>query len=423
MAADLERGILLLQQRRPDLALETFRRALAEDPQDGHAHAWLALCLAARGDLPGAEGAAREAVVLAPEEPVCHFALGRVLLDAGRPGEGEAAAREAIRLDAGHDAYRSLLAEALLRQGRWAEALAAAGEALAIDPEDETALNLRSVALRQLGRLAEAGEGLEEALARDPESASTHANLGWSRLHEGRPREAIAAFREALRLDPALEFAREGLVEALKAKNPVYRMILRYFLWMSRLSQGARWGVILGLYLLFRLLGSVARSNPAAEPYVLPLLIAYGVFVFLSWTAVPLFNLTLRLSRDGRHALSDAERRQANAVGLLLLLGIAGAAGGALMDRGWVLWFGIAFLVSVIPFSVAFDPGRPRVRRGFLAYAVLLLLAGTLGALAKGLLPEGHPLGPAGNLLVWGCLLGAAACTWVSNIASGRRRG
>ena len=56
-----------------------------------------------------------------------------------------------------------------------------------------------------------------EALGRNPENAHTNANQGWSLLHGGQPGKALEHFREALRLDPDLEFARAGMVEALKA--------------------------------------------------------------------------------------------------------------------------------------------------------------------------------------------------------------
>ena len=37
-----------------------------------------------------------------------------------------------------------------------------------------------------------------------------------------------------------LDWARVGMIEALKARNPVYRLLLLYFLWMSRLARRAR---------------------------------------------------------------------------------------------------------------------------------------------------------------------------------------
>ncbi|MDB5311521.1 MAG: tetratricopeptide repeat protein [Gemmataceae bacterium] len=46
---------------------------------------------------------------------------------------------------------------------------------------------------------------------------------GWALLHARQPAEALTHFREALRLDPTNEWARDGLIEALKARYWVYR--------------------------------------------------------------------------------------------------------------------------------------------------------------------------------------------------------
>src|SRR5262249_17996730 len=190
---------------------------------------------------------------------------------------------------------------------------------LALDPEHVGCTNLRAMALVKLGRNAEAGAALADTLANDPENAFSHANQGWALLHQGQPRQALEHFREALRLEPGLEFARAGILEAIKARNPVYGLMLRYFLWMGRLRRGAHWAVILGLYFVFNcVLGNMADANPAWRPWVMPLQVAYIAFVVLTWIAEPLFNLLLRLDRFGRHALTREEIVATNWVGGLL---------------------------------------------------------------------------------------------------------
>ena len=83
-------------------------------------------------------------------------------------------------------------------------------------------------------------------LAQDPEDARTHLNLGWSKLSAGQPREAADHYLEALRLDPASDTARAGLVEALKARNPIYRVFLWWFLWLARLPTALAFAVLIG---------------------------------------------------------------------------------------------------------------------------------------------------------------------------------
>src|SRR5262249_45363590 len=104
--------------------------------------------------------------------------------------------------------------------------------------------------------------------------------------------------------DPTLEFARYGIVEALKSKNLIYALFLRYFLWMGRLSSQVQWAIVLGGFFGYQLLAGVARRNPNLSPWLVPILVAYAVFALMTWIAAPLFNLLLRLDRYGRYALS-----------------------------------------------------------------------------------------------------------------------
>ena len=70
--------------------------------------------------------------------------------------------------------------------------------------------------------------------------------MGWTLLHDGDPRKAMGHFREALRLDPGMEWARAGIVEAMKARSLIYRIFLSYFLFMNRLSGNAQWATVCG---------------------------------------------------------------------------------------------------------------------------------------------------------------------------------
>jgi len=55
------------------------------------------------------------------------------------------------------------------------------------------------------------------------------------------------------------------MVEALKARNVIYRVMLRYFLWMARLSAKAQWAVVIGMYVGTRLLARRCRRQTGLE--------------------------------------------------------------------------------------------------------------------------------------------------------------
>ena len=204
----------------------------------------------------------------------------------------------------------------------------------------------------------------------------THANQGWTLLEANEPAKALEHFREALRIDPTSQWARQGIIEALKARHFVYRMMLIYFLWMAKLSGKMQWGVVIGAYVLFQVLRGWANANPEMAPFLWPLLGLYIAFVFLGWTAVPLFNLLLRLNRFGRLALSDEQIRALNWVGSCLLFVIVAAVTSIAFNVDGALLAAIAGVFLVIPLSATFNCASGWPRNSMAAYTgVLTLLA------------------------------------------------
>jgi tetratricopeptide (TPR) repeat protein len=388
MSPEFQRALVLQRQGRHDRAEQELRKHLAAASDDPIAHAALAVSLLEQGKRDEAEREAREAVGRAPDLPLGHYVLARVLADRNRDDEAAAAIAEAVRLDPTAADAHALRGVIDFARGRWADALAAAEAALACDPENSGATNLRGMALVKLGRTAEAGAAIEAALARDPDDATTHANRGWTLLEQGRRREAMEHFRESLRLDPEGDWARAGMVEALKAGNPVYGVMLRYFLWMQKLPPRAQWGILVGGFLGSRFLGGVARANPAVAPWVMPILVAYGCFAVLTWLSSPLFNLLLFLHPFGRHALTADQRRQAALVGLCVGLALAFLAGGIVTGgiESWILPVLVCGLLAM-PVAAVFEcrAGWPRramaVVAGGLAAVGVVACAGWAGAM------------------------------------------
>ncbi|MFN0132519.1 MAG: tetratricopeptide repeat protein [Phycisphaerales bacterium] len=338
----LERGELLFSQRRYDLAEPELRQAIGADPEEPASYAYLALCLAEREQWQEATEAARRAVSLDPGSAYFHYALACVLADRNLTKEARAAIDESLRLEPQDADFWALRARLDLEDGKHRDALEAAERGLEADAEHEMCVNLRAMALTNLGDRERATEAIEATLARNPESATSHANMGRTLLHQGQPRKAMEHFREALRLAPEMEWARAGIVEAMKARNPIYRAFLAYFLLMARLSGRVQWFIIIGGYILFRIIRSAGAANPQLAPLVVPITAAYLTFCIGTVVAYPLFNLLLFLNRFGRHALLPAQRRAAAVFGLFLVppivfLVLWAAIGGTKYEIGAML--------------------------------------------------------------------------------------
>lgn len=389
-------AIQLLQQGRADLAEPELRRALGQEPDDPDLHAFLSLALTDLGRPAEGLPEAEQAVGLAPDIGLGHYARAVALLDLGKSKEAEAAAREALRLDPLDVDARVTLAAALLDRGQREEALTMTEEALALVPEHTSAANLRALALVKLGRRDEAAAAVEGVLSRDPESAVTHANRGWTLLHQNQPRPAMESFREALRLEPDNDWARSGIVEAMKARNPLYRGLLAYFLWMSRLSQGQRWGVVIGGYL-------AARIIPGAMMVYLPL-------VVLTWAGDSFFNLVLFLDPFGRLVLTRDERLGAMLMGVCVLGGLALGIGGAVAGQGDLAVIGVGLFAMSLPVGGTFNKPPDRRRIASLYTAALAIVGG--GAAFSMLAGYGESAGMLGTVFVFGLV----AFTWLANL-------
>jgi Tfp pilus assembly protein PilF len=409
MPAHYDRALLLFQQSRYDLAEKELRDGLTADPNHAQSHSLLALCLAEREAFDEAEREGRTAIGLAPDLAFGHYAMGTILHTRGRLADAEEAALEAIRLDAYDAENFSLLGAVRMARRDWAGALKASEEGLAIDAEHVACNNLRAMALVKLGRKGEAGKTIESALQRDPEDAMSHANMGWTLLERNEPQKALEHFREALRLNPNMEWARAGIVEAMKARYLIYGLMLRYFLWMSKLSGAAQWMFIIGLFLGMRLL----RTAFSDQPWFLPVFIAYVAFALMTWIADPLFNLILRLNRFGRMALSREQVVASNLVGLCLL-GALGSLGYWIATKNAPALIGALVCGALlIPVSSIFncDRGWPR---WVMILITLALAAAGFGSIYLQLTGERDARKLAVQLLQ-AYLIGIFITSWVAN--------
>ncbi len=419
MSPNIQRGLHLYELNRFPEAESEFRQAVGVDPNNGYARAMLALTLSHLERYDDAEREVREALKLDPGEAFVHYARAFVLDDRLRFPEAEAAIAEAISIEPENVNFYALLAQIRLNQKKWDAALEAAETGLQIDSEDVQCTNLRAMALVKLGRKEEAGLTIDSALAKDPENSVTHANQGWTLLHAGQHEKALEHFCESLRLDPDNEWARQGIIEALKARNFIYAWMLKYFLWMGRLSSNMQWGVILVGFFGMRMLRGVSKDYPALAPYILPIQVIYLIFVFLTWTADPLFNLLLRLNKFGRMVLTRQEIVASNWVGAFVGLAVVCLL-GAIVGPGGFLMGAFVFGFSVLPLSAVFkcQPGWPR----FAMTAYTIAVTGTgVASLVSLLLSGGGELmtredfnALRGTLLAV-FLIGILLAGWVAN--------
>lgn len=412
MSAHLERARLYLETGRAEKAAEEVYGHLAEEPHDGLGHAILAICLLRQEKWREAQEAAEQAVHLAPDSALPLRALGIVRLARNDEKGAVAAARSAIEMDPQDEDLWVLLARCRFVQDRFEESLEAADRALAIEPGKPSAMAMRSLALAQLGHSDEANETAAQALRAGPESDLAHVAGSVAALHAGRPVEARAHALEALRLDPTNEAAKSILVLAIKAANPAYRVVLTFFLWMSRLGGRWRWALIIGFFVLNRVLRGAARADPDLEVIATPVTILYATLVVVTWLAEPLTNLLLRLHPEGRHALSQDQLRTSNWVGGLVASALAGAGlAVATGNPGFVAGAVVCSFGLLLPVGTYHcEPGWPR--KAAAAYSYGIGAMAILGCVLIGSAPETSSWQHVGIALAALSLLGMIIASW-----------
>jgi len=379
----LERAQLLINQQRYDLAEKELAKALADNPQDAFAHLLLAICLQQTQRYKEATREAQHAIQLQPDNSRCHLIHGSIFLSRNRFDEAEAAVDEALRLAPDDVDNYGLMARIKYSQKDWLASHSFAEMGLEIDPDEPTCQNLLALALEKQGKGDIALKAARESLAQNPDDSFTHATHGWSLLSSGDHKQAQEAFREALRLDPNNEFAQQGMIKALNSNNFVFRMMMKWYTLMSRLTSKVQWIVILGLFFGQRILAALSTAYPALKPLVGPIIFLYIAFCVMTWIANPLFNTFLRFNRYGRFLLDKREIMASNFLGgmlafgvvLSVLLFIADPQSGFLMSMALAMGYAVMML---LPISATFncEPGMP--------FNVMAIVTGVLGLIGIG---------------------------------------
>ncbi|MEM9186676.1 MAG: tetratricopeptide repeat protein [Planctomycetota bacterium] len=395
MTAHLQRAQLLIEQNRYADAERELGQSLAHSPDDAWTHALMALCLSRRDAHREASEHGRQAIAAAPDSAPIRHLIGRVELGRNDLDAAERVLTEAIQLDPDNDDAFSARAAVHAQRKHWRRSLEDVDRALAIDPENLEAINLRSLANRGLGRSGAGLDDMRAALEVDPNDASSHANLGWSHLERNQLNEAERHFREALRLDPSLEWARVGVLETIKAKFPVYRWVLAYFLWMAKLTGRAQMAIIVGLFFVNRAVRGAAEAYPEWAPVLMPVTYLYAAFCVMTWFIQPLGNATLLAHPFARMALNRREKTEALVVGGLFTLVVGLIIANAVTGSFAFLLLAVAIGIPALPLAMSFKFQHPKPWRIMLAVTGLVLLAevGFMASFAieTGLIP---PVGP-----------------------------
>jgi tetratricopeptide (TPR) repeat protein len=368
---------ILLRQKRHAEAEKLLNDQLGQHPNDDSLMGLLAEINLMQDKYEPATHLIDAAISIAPYNPFHFYTKARILLDTKQLDAADKTIDQAISMDPDDADFFVVKSQIKLIRKEYDAALKWANHALEIDPENIDALNLRSTTLIKLNRKEESFQTIEGALRENPNNAYTHANYGWGLLEKGDHKKALEHFSEALKNDPSSQHAQAGMIEALKATNPVYRLFLKYAFFMGNLTANNQWIVLFGFVFGVRFLRTMAKTNETLGMYLYPIIVVLTIIAFSTWVIGPISNLFLRFNKYGKHLLDKQEIMSSNFVAGSFAVFLIGTALFALTREEKYLAMTVFGFAMMVPLGSMFT--KSKFKNGLVIYAAVMGLVGTAG--------------------------------------------
>jgi len=195
-------GIIALQTRKPQQAVELIGKAIALNPAVPTAHCNLGSALTALQRHAEALASFDKAIALKADLADAHGNRAAALNALKQYEQAVASCDEALALKPDYpDAYNNR-AHALNALMRHEDAVASCDQAIALRSNYPEAYNNRGNALNALGRHADAVASYDKAIAFAPKYAEAYNNRGNALYHLGRAEEATASYELAIAIRP-----------------------------------------------------------------------------------------------------------------------------------------------------------------------------------------------------------------------------
>jgi predicted O-linked N-acetylglucosamine transferase (SPINDLY family) len=208
-------GLAAFKTKRPQIAADLIRRAIAILPTSPNYHLNLSHVMLELNRPADAEAACRQALALRADNPIAHATLGNALAQQNRMEEAIAAFRQAIALKPNYALAYSNIANALTALKRFDEAEASYRKAIEVNPDFAEAWSNLAALLRSRGDLEQSIACCRKALEIRPDCAQAVCNLANAICDQGRIDDAIAEYHRAIAVDPNLPESHNNLSVAL----------------------------------------------------------------------------------------------------------------------------------------------------------------------------------------------------------------
>ena len=376
----IQRVEILFNQNRYPEAITELKNYLSQYPDDFLAAYYLASGYLMTNQGVEARGIAQGLFEQNPESNIVLFLLAQVDLLEDRKEEAEEKATQLIQLDPENDDNYLLLAKIKYKQRYLDKAMFNVNKALELNAENIEAHNFRVIIAQQTGATESANESIEEVMAMDPGNVTSMANQGLQLLNQGKVKLALDKFKEALSIEPTNYLAQHGMKEALKSRNPLYKLFYLYQRQISKLGGNKIWFVIIGSYIGLQVLNRAADNAEGLLKVVLTAIVIIIISLFLlSWIINPMMNLILFTNKYGLVLLTEKDKTMAKATGLSLIFALTCVLlHFFLPDQEWLI-LAILFGGLMIPAGTFLLPQREQNQKKLKYFGVGILIIGLIG--------------------------------------------
>ena len=192
----------LLENTKPDEALDAYQKAAALTPKDPEPHLSAGLLRERRKDSTGAEADYKQVLILDPRSSEAVIGLTNIYMKSERIADAEPLLRQ-LATERPDDAGLHLqLGRVLAAQGKKDEAVSEIQSALKLSPSDSEAQRDLADLLKDSGKLPDAEKTYRDLVKSNPNDAELHHSLGEILLKQHNFSEAEQEFRSAVRLKP-----------------------------------------------------------------------------------------------------------------------------------------------------------------------------------------------------------------------------
>jgi tetratricopeptide (TPR) repeat protein len=192
----------LLENHKPEDALDAYRKAAALTPMDPEPHLSAGLLYERRKDITRAEGEYKQVVALDPGSNEAAIGLTNLYMKSGRLAEAEPLLRQLVSQRPDDAGLHLQLGRVLAAKGNKDDAAAEIQVALKLSPGDTEARRDLADLLVQSGKFQDAEKIYRDLSAKKPDDAELHQSLGEALLKQRRFPEAQQEFMTAVKLKP-----------------------------------------------------------------------------------------------------------------------------------------------------------------------------------------------------------------------------